>query len=39
MRVVIASPSLLSGWNHGNAHFLRGIVTWCATVPDAAGEA
>ncbi len=27
MRVVIFCHSLLSDWNHGNAHFLRGIVT------------
>jgi spore maturation protein CgeB len=26
MRIVIFSHSLLSDWNHGNAHFLRGIV-------------
>lgn len=27
MRVVIFCHSLLSDWNHGNAHFLRGICT------------
>jgi spore maturation protein CgeB len=27
MRIVYFSHSLLSDWNHGNAHFLRGIVT------------
>ncbi len=27
MRVVVFCHSLLSDWNHGNAHFLRGIVT------------
>ena len=27
MRVVIFTHSLLSDWNHGNAHFLRGILT------------
>ncbi len=27
MRIVIFCHSLLSDWNHGNAHFLRGIVT------------
>jgi spore maturation protein CgeB len=27
MRVVMFVHSLLSDWNHGNAHFLRGIVT------------
>jgi spore maturation protein CgeB len=27
MRVVIFCHSLISDWNHGNAHFLRGIVT------------
>jgi spore maturation protein CgeB len=27
MRVVMFCHSLLSDWNHGNAHFLRGIVT------------
>jgi spore maturation protein CgeB len=27
MRVVVFSHSLVSDWNHGNAHFLRGIVT------------
>src|SRR5574338_862306 len=26
MRVVIFCHSLISDWNHGNAHFLRGIV-------------
>lgn len=27
MRIVIFSHSLVSDWNHGNAHFLRGIAT------------
>src|SRR5688572_28302378 len=27
MRVVIFTHSLVSDWNHGNAHFLRGIAT------------
>ena len=27
MRVVVFCHSLLSDWNHGNAHFLRGLVT------------
>ncbi len=27
MRVVLFVHSLLSDWNHGNAHFLRGVVT------------
>src|SRR3954468_17533678 len=27
MRVVLFYHSLISDWNHGNAHFLRGIVT------------
>jgi spore maturation protein CgeB len=27
MRVVMFCHSLLSDWNHGNAHFLRGVVT------------
>jgi spore maturation protein CgeB len=27
MRIVIFCHSLLSDWNHGNAHFLRGITT------------
>ena len=27
MRVVLFCHSLLSDWNHGNAHFLRGICT------------
>ena len=27
MRIVIFCHSLLSDWNHGNAHFLRGIAT------------
>ncbi|MFL5350658.1 MAG: glycosyltransferase [Hyalangium sp.] len=27
MKVVLFCHSLLSDWNHGNAHFLRGIVT------------
>ena len=27
MRVVLFCHSLVSDWNHGNAHFLRGIVT------------
>jgi spore maturation protein CgeB len=26
MRVVLFCHSLLSDWNHGNAHFLRGVV-------------
>jgi len=26
MRVVVFSHSLVSDWNHGNAHFLRGVV-------------
>src|SRR4051812_34126933 len=26
MKVVIFAHSLLSDWNHGNAHFLRGVV-------------
>ena len=26
MRVVIFCHSLISDWNHGNAHFLRGVV-------------
>src|SRR5829696_5929436 len=26
MRVVLFCHSLISDWNHGNAHFLRGIV-------------
>jgi spore maturation protein CgeB len=25
MRVVIFCHSLVSDWNHGNAHFLRGV--------------
>ncbi|CAM3593669.1 glycosyltransferase [Corallococcus sp. ZKHCc1 1396] len=27
MRVILFCHSLLSDWNHGNAHFLRGVVT------------
>jgi spore maturation protein CgeB len=27
MRIVLFCHSLLSDWNHGNAHFLRGLVT------------
>jgi spore maturation protein CgeB len=27
MRIVVFSHSLVSDWNHGNAHFLRGVVT------------
>jgi spore maturation protein CgeB len=27
MRVVLFCHSLRSDWNHGNAHFLRGVVT------------
>src|SRR4051794_34075721 len=27
MRIAVFSQSLLSDWNHGNAHFLRGVVT------------
>ena len=27
MRFVIFTHSLVSDWNHGNAHFLRGIVS------------
>jgi spore maturation protein CgeB len=27
MRVVVFSHSLVSDWNHGNAHFLRGVAT------------
>lgn len=27
MRIAVFSHSLLSDWNHGNAHFLRGIVS------------
>ncbi len=26
MKIVLFYHSLLSDWNHGNAHFLRGIV-------------
>ncbi len=26
MKIVIFCHSLISGWNHGNAHFLRGVV-------------
>ncbi len=26
MRVVVFTHSLVSCWNHGNAHFLRGVV-------------
>ncbi|MBN8228516.1 glycosyltransferase [Corallococcus macrosporus] len=31
MRVILFCHSLLSDWNHGNAHFLRGVVTELAT--------
>lgn len=31
MRVVLFCHSLLSCWNHGNAHFLRGVVTELAS--------
>lgn len=27
MKVVVFAHSILSDWNHGNAHFLRGVVT------------
>src|SRR4051812_5160055 len=27
MRVALFCHSILSDWNHGNAHFLRGVVT------------
>ena len=27
MRIVLFAHSLLSDWNHGNAHFLRGVAT------------
>ena len=27
MKIVLFYHSLLSDWNHGNAHFLRGIAT------------
>ena len=27
MRVIIFFHSLVSDWNHGNAHFLRGVCT------------
>ena len=27
MRFVIFCHSVLSDWNHGNAHFLRGVAT------------
>src|SRR5215213_8018769 len=27
MRIVMFYHSLVSDWNHGNAHFLRGVVT------------
>src|SRR6266699_6464233 len=27
MRIVMFYHTLLSDWNHGNAHFLRGVVT------------
>ena len=27
MRVVVLCHSLVSDWNHGNAHFLRGVVS------------
>ena len=26
MRIVLFVHSLVSDWNHGNAHFLRGVV-------------
>ncbi|MDB4934469.1 MAG: hypothetical protein JWP87_1441 [Labilithrix sp.] len=31
MRVVVFCHSLLSDWNHGNAHFMRGVTTELAT--------
>jgi len=31
MRFVIFTHSLVSDWNHGNAHFLRGFATELAT--------
>ncbi|MCE9670740.1 glycosyltransferase [Myxococcus stipitatus] len=31
MRIVLFCHSLLSDWNHGNAHFLRGVVTELAS--------
>ncbi len=31
MRVVLFAHSLLSDWNHGNAHFLRGVITELAS--------
>lgn len=27
MKVVVFTPSLVSDWNHGSAHFIRGVVT------------
>ena len=27
MRIVVFCHSLVSDWNHGNAHFLRGVVS------------
>ena len=30
-RLVVFCQSLRSDWNHGNAHFLRGVVTECQT--------
>ena len=27
MRIVLFCHSLISDWNHGNAHFLRGVAT------------
>ena len=27
MRIVLFCHSLISDWNHGNAHFLRGIAS------------
>ena len=27
MRVLIFCHSIISDWNHGNAHFLRGVTT------------
>ena len=29
MRLVLYTHSLLSDWNHGNAHFLRGVLRDC----------
>jgi spore maturation protein CgeB len=31
LRIVLFSHSLLSDWNHGNAHFLRGVATELVT--------